>query len=130
VLKRVEELDLARQVFFLGRVSDEELQQLYVAARCHIHPAHYEGFGLPPLESMACGTPTIVSDVSSLPEVVGDAALLVDPNNPEEIAVALHRLLTDDTLHSELRTKGLQRAKCFTWELAAQQTLEVYEAVN
>jgi glycosyltransferase involved in cell wall biosynthesis len=75
---------------------------------------------------MACGTPTVVSNISSLPEVVGDAALLVDPNNPEEIAVAIHRLLTDDDLHAEVRAKGLQRARCFSWELAARHTMEVY----
>ena len=73
--------------------------------------AYYEGFGLPPLEAMACGTPTIVSNVSSLPEVVGDAALLVNPRDTEEIAVAMHRLLTDDELHAELREKGIQRAR-------------------
>jgi glycosyltransferase involved in cell wall biosynthesis len=122
-------LKLEPHVQFLGRVSDQDLHRLYVAARCHVHPAHYEGFGLPPLEAMACGTPTIVSNVSSLPEVVGDAALLIDPQNWEEIAVALHRLLTDDTLHAELREKGFKRAGCFNWELAARKTLEVYHHV-
>jgi glycosyltransferase involved in cell wall biosynthesis len=128
-LETARRLGLDRSVHFLGRVPDEDLRKLYVAARCHIHPAHYEGFGLPPLEAMACGTPTIVSNSSSLPEVVGDAALLVNPNDPEEIAVALHRLLTDDALHAELRTKGLQRAKCFSWESAARSTLEIYRKV-
>ncbi len=122
----VKQLKLEEHTFFLGRVNDEELQQLYVGARCHVHPAHYEGFGLPPLEAMACGTPTIVSNISSLPEVVGDAALLVNPADNEEIAVAMHRLLTDDLLHAELREKGLQRAACFSWETAAQSTLDVY----
>lgn len=125
----VNSLKLENATRFLGRVSDEELRRLYVGARCHVHPAHYEGFGLPPLEAMACGTPTIVSNSSSLPEVVGDAALLVDPNNPEEIAVAMHRLLIDDDLHGELRAKGLQRAQCFSWESAAHSTLEVYQMV-
>ena len=99
------------------------------AARCHIHPALYEGFGLPPLEAMACGTPTIVSNVSSLPEVVGDAALLVDPRDTEEMAVAMHRLLTDDDLHAELSEKGLQRAQSSVGSSAAQRTLEVYRKV-
>ncbi len=125
-LATIETLHLQKQTFLLGRVSDEDLHKLYVGARCHVHAAHYEGFGLPPLEAMACGTPTIVSNVSSLPEVVGDAALLVHPKNWEEIAVALHRLLTDDDLHAELRAKGLQRARCFSWEIAARKTLEVY----
>lgn len=125
-LETVRRLNLERHTFFLGRVGDEDLHKLYVAARCHVHPAHYEGFGLPPLEAMACGTPTVVSNTSSLPEVVADAALLVDPNDPEEIAVALQRLLTDDDLHAELREKGLRRAKCFSWESTASSTLEVY----
>ncbi|MFZ4659834.1 MAG: glycosyltransferase family 4 protein [Caldilineaceae bacterium] len=125
-LALVKKLKLQEHTFFLGRVSDEDLHQLYVGARCHVHPAHYEGFGLPPLEAMACGTPTIVSNTSSLPEVVGDASLLVNPADQEEIAVAMHRLLTDDALHAELCEKGLKRAKCFSWETAARSTLDVY----
>jgi glycosyltransferase involved in cell wall biosynthesis len=128
-LELVKTLNLETQVRFLGRVPDEDLHQLYVAARCHVHPAHYEGFGLPPLEAMACGTPTIVSNISSLPEVVGDAALLVNPLDFEEIAVAMHRLLTDDDLHAELSKKGLQRACVFSWERAAHRTLDVYRKV-
>lgn len=125
-LETVNRLNLQKSIFFLGRIPDEELRKLYVAAQCHVHPAHYEGFGLPPLEAMACGTPTVVSNCSSLPEVVGDAALLVDPKDPEEIAVAMHRLLIDRDLHAELRDKGLRRARCFSWETAARSTLEVY----
>ena len=128
-LETVRTLKLTDSVFFLGRVSDSDLHKLYVGARCHVHPAYYEGFGLPPLEAMACGTPTIVSNVSSLPEVVGDAALLVNPRDTEEIAVAMHRLLTDDDLHAELSEKGLQRAHTFSWEKAARRTLEVYRQV-
>lgn len=128
-LKVMDDLGLQKSVYFLGRVPDECLWKLYVAARCHVHVAHYEGFGLPPLEAMACGTPTIVSNVSSLPEVVGDAALLVNPNDWEEIAVAIHRLLTDNDLHAELRDKGLQRANCFSWTKAAKQTIQIYERV-
>ena len=125
----VAELGLEENTFFLGRVTDEELHNLYVGARCHIHPALYEGFGLPPLEAMACGTPTIVSNVSSLPEVVNDAALLVRPDDHEEIAVALHRLLTDADLHTELSRKGLQQAALFSWDKAALSTLNVYQQV-
>ena len=128
-LELVKSLKLEAQVRFLGRVPDEELHQLYVAARCHVHPAHYEGFGLPPLEAMACGTPTIVSNVSSLPEGVGDAALLVNPLDIEEIAVAMQRLLIDDDLHIELSEKGLQRAHTFSWDRAARRTLDVYRSV-
>ncbi len=129
VLDLIRKLKLERNVFPLGRVNDADLHKLYVGARCHVHPAHYEGFGLPPLEAMACGTPTIVSNISSLPEVVGDAALMVHPDNWEELAVAIHRLLTDDALHAELREKGLQRARCFSWEQTAERTLEVYRRV-
>ncbi len=128
-LEAVRTLKLTDSVFFLGRVSDSDLHKLYVGARCQVHPAYYEGFGLPPLEAMACGTPTIVSNVSSLPEVVGDAALLVNPRDTEEIAVAMHRLLTDDDLHAEMSEKGLQRAHTFSWEKAARRTLEVYRQV-
>ncbi len=125
----VDELGLQDKTVFLGRVTDPELLKLYVGAQCHVHPALYEGFGLPPLEAMACGTPTIVSNVSSLPEVVNDAALLVNPEDHEEIAVAIYRLLTNDDLHAELRRKGLQQAKYFSWDKAASATLDVYRKV-
>lgn len=128
-LALIDRLELRQHVHILGRVDDAWLPKLYVAARCHVHVALYEGFGLPPLEAMACGTPTIVSDVSSLPEVVGDAALLVNPRSSEEIAVALNRLLSDDALHAELREKGLRRAQIFSWKSAARCTLEVYKQV-
>jgi glycosyltransferase involved in cell wall biosynthesis len=129
VYRKVEQLDLGRSTFFLGRVPDEDLHKLYVGARCHAHPAYYEGFGLSPLEAMACGTPTIVSNTSSMPEVVGDAGLIIDPSDWEEIAVAMHRLLTEDELHQELSQKGLQRASVFSWSRAASETLDVYRMV-
>lgn len=128
-LAQIDRLKLNNHVHILGRVEDEWLPKLYCAARCHVHAALYEGFGLPPLEAMACGTPTIVSNVSSLPEVVGDAALLVNPRSSEEIAVAMQRLLCDDRLHAEMRDAGLRRAKIFSWTKAAKQTLEVYQQV-
>ncbi len=127
IFDTVEQLDLQSHVTFLGRVQNGDLVYLYNLARCLAHPAYYEGFGLTPLEAMACGTPVVVSNVSSLPEVVGDAALLIDPNNEEELAVALHRLLADDALHASLRDKGLARARTFTWERAAEETLAVYQ---
>lgn len=129
IFEIVEQLGLKESTFFVGRVTDEELRQLYVGARCHVHPALYEGFGLPPLEAMACGTPTVVSNTSSLPEVVGDAALTFDPNDWEEMAVAIRRLLIDDDLHAEMRHKGLQRAATFSWSRAAAETLELYQRV-
>ena len=128
IFEKVEQLDLQRHVTFLGRVQNGDLLYLYNLACCLAHPAHYEGFGLPPLEAMACGTPVVVSNVSSLPEVVGDAALLIDPNDDEALAVALHRILSDESLRDSLRTKGLARARTFSWERTAQETLAVYQA--
>jgi glycosyltransferase involved in cell wall biosynthesis len=126
VFEEVERLGLRPHVTFLGRVETEDLVYLYNAARCLAHPALYEGFGLTPLEAMASGAPVVASKVSSLPEVVGDAALLVDPQDEGELAVALHRLLSDDVLWAELRHKGLARAKTFSWQRAAEETLAVY----
>jgi glycosyltransferase involved in cell wall biosynthesis len=126
VFELVEKLDLKPYCRFLGRVNADDLRYLYSAARCLVHPAFYEGFGLTPLEAMACGAPVIVSNVSSLPEVVGDAALLVDPQNDDEITVAMWRLLTDPALAAELRSKGLLRAAAFSWKRAARQTMTVY----
>ncbi len=126
VYELVDKLDLRPHCHFLGRVSAPDLRYLYNAASCLVHPAFYEGFGLTPLEAMACGTPVVVSNVSSLPEVVGDAALLVDPLCDDEITVALWRVLSDSALAAELRTKGLQRAAVFSWQRAAQQTMAVY----
>ena len=89
----------------------------------------YEGFGLPPLEAMACGTPVVASDASSLPEVVGEAGIMVEPRDVRGLAEAMERVLIDKHLRAELRAKGLERAKQFTWERAAQETLEVYREV-
>lgn len=127
IFETVEQLKLQAHVTFLGRVQNGDLVYLYNLATCLAHPAHYEGFGLTPLEAMACGLPVVVSNVSSLPEVVGDAGLLVDPNNDEELAVALHRLLDDEALRASLRAKGLTRARTFSWKRAAEETLAVYQ---
>ena len=129
LFRQVADLGLQPYCHFLGRVEDSELLFLLNAARCLTLPTHYEGFGLPPLEAMACGTPVVVSNVASLPEVVGDAGLLVDPNAWEELAVALWRVLTDEELVRELRQKGQQRAALFSWERAARETLAVYRQV-
>lgn len=126
----IEKYKLRNRICFLGSVPTPELPYLYNAARVFALPSFYEGFGLPPLEAMASGTPVVVSNVSSLPEVVGDAGLLVDPNDVEAWAVALHRVLTDDALHAEMSAKGLVRAAHFSWERAARETLEVYRKVS
>jgi glycosyltransferase involved in cell wall biosynthesis len=91
-----------------------------------VFPSLYEGFGLPPLEAMACGTPVVTSNVSSLPEVTGDAALLVDPTDTNEIAHAMKRVLTDPALHADLRARGLARARQFSWERSARQIRDIY----
>lgn len=124
-----EELNLKERVLYLGRVSVQELLLLYNAAQLLVHPALYEGFGLPPLEAMACGTPAIVAQVSSLPEVVGDAALLVDHEDEDGWAVAIWRVLTDGSLRAELREKGLKRVRLFSWERAAGETLALYRSL-
>jgi len=122
----VDELKLDSRVHFVGRVPSEDLLYLYNAAELLAHPAFYEGFGLPPLEAMACGLPVIVSNVASLPEVVGDAGLLIDPHNVDELTIAMWRVLNDDQLRQEMREKGLRQAGCFSWERAARETLDIY----
>jgi glycosyltransferase involved in cell wall biosynthesis len=92
-------------------------------------PSFYEGFGFPPLEAMACGTPAVVSDRASLPEVVGDAGLLVNPDDPASIADALRRVLTDTALAGDLRRRGLERAGLFNWRETAGRVLSVYRRV-
>jgi len=129
VFQLVRELDLDNRVRFLGRVATEELLWLYNAARVLVAPSFYEGFGLTPLEAMACGTPVVVSDVSSLPEIVTDAGLTAPPDDPEAIAAAIWRLLNDTALWNSLAAKGLKRAACFSWDKAAQQTLALYHSV-
>ena len=122
---------LAQRVRFLGRVADADLPALYSAAAVFVYPSLYEGFGLPPLEALSCGAPVVCSDRSSLPEVVGDAALLVDPLDGRALAGALERLLEDDALRRDLRGRGLARAARFTWERTAAATLDVYrEAIR
>jgi glycosyltransferase involved in cell wall biosynthesis len=123
----VEQLKLDSRVHFVGRVSSEELLYLYNAAELLAHPAFYEGFGLPPLEAMACGLPVIASNVASLPEVVGDAGLLIDPHDADELTVAMWRVLNDGGLGQEMREKGLRQAARFSWERAARETMGIYQ---
>ncbi len=118
----------AHDVIVTGYVSEKTLPELYRAAKLFVYPSLFEGFGLPPLEAMACGTPVVTSSTSSLPEVVGDAALLVDPYDEEALAVAMVQALNDENLRLRLRNAGLVRARRFTWKDAAQKTLEVYRA--
>jgi glycosyltransferase involved in cell wall biosynthesis len=122
-------LQLESCVHFTGYLDDADLPALYSGARMFLFPSLYEGFGLPPLEAMACSTPVITSNVSSLPEVVGNAALLVDPFQVEEIAGAICRVLDDPVLADHLCTVGRQRAMGFTWERTAHETFQVYQTM-
>ncbi|MCD6291413.1 MAG: glycosyltransferase family 4 protein [Anaerolineae bacterium] len=126
IFARVHALDLADRVWFPGYIPAAELPGWYRAAEVFIYPSLYEGFGLPPLEAMACGTPVITSNTSSLPEVVGDAALTVDPHDTEAIAEALARLLEDAELRQQLSEAGLARARLFSWEKTARETVAAY----
>jgi glycosyltransferase involved in cell wall biosynthesis len=122
----IQELGLQGQVVVTGRISEEEKPLLYSAATAFIFPSLYEGFGLPVLEAMACGTPVITSNLSSLPEVAGDAALLVEPSSVEDMAQAMTRLMNDAALREELRGRGLRRVRQFDWEASAARTLDIY----
>lgn len=123
----VTDLHLEKKVRFLGRVSDLELITLYSMADVFAFPSFSEGFGIPPLEAMACGVPVITSNTSSLPEVVGDAALLIDPYDISALAHAITCLLENEPLREELRQKGYQRAQHYTWSAAAHKMLSVYQ---
>ncbi len=125
--KLVADLKLEKKVRFLGRVTELELITLYSMADVFAFPSFFEGFGIPPLEAMACGAPVITSQTSSLPEVVGDAALLVDPHDSDALASAMTRLLENETLREELRQKGYQRAAHYTWAMAARKMLAIYQ---
>ncbi len=116
----------ASDVILTGYVSDDDLPALYRTASAFVYPSLFEGFGLPPLEAMACGTPVITSNISSLPEVAGSAALLIDPLNEQELAAALQRILNDQPLRARLRAEGVRQAAKFTWRDAAEKTLQLY----
>jgi len=117
------------RVRFTGPLSDEELVWLYLHAKAFAFPSLYEGFGLPPLEAMTFGCPTIVSDAASLPEVVGDGAVLVRSKDVQGFAEAIHRILTDENFTDDLEDRGMQRAKEFSWEKTADATVDVYRSV-
>lgn len=127
--RRLRELGLEERVIFTGYIPDKDLPAVYSAADLFVFPSLYEGFGLPVLEAIACGTPVICSSTSSLPEVAGDAALLVDPRDVRALAGAMGRVLMDEHLTAELRARGIERARWFTWERAARETMEVYRSV-
>ncbi len=116
-------------VIFPGWVPDADLPAVYAGAAALAFPSEFEGFGLPVLEAMACGTPVVCSNTSSLPEVAGDAALLVDPLDTDAIAAALRRVLSEPGLSATLRTRGYAQAAKFSWDRTARETVGVYERV-
>jgi glycosyltransferase involved in cell wall biosynthesis len=126
---QVEHLGLRERVVFLDAASDDDLLALYNGAATLILPSHYEGFGLPVLEAMACGTPVVISDRGSLPEIAGSAALVVDPDDPDALAASIERILRDPDLAAQLRQKSLARAAEFTWERCARETLAAYHLI-
>ena len=126
-LRAAEEYGVKGEVIFTGYVPEADLPALYSGALCFAYPSYFEGFGLPPLEAMACGTPVVAADRTSLPEVVGDAGLLVNPFDADEIAGAIGRLIDDEHLRAALRVRGRERAARFDWRDTARRTLEVYQ---
>lgn len=127
VMNRVTRLKLTDRVILPGYVADGNLAALYSGASVYAFPSLYEGFGFPALEAMACGTPVVCANTSSLPELVGDAALTVPPTDAHALAEAIQRVLTDDTLRQTLIARGLERVKGFTWEAASRATLQVLQ---
>ncbi len=125
----VDKLEIAKDVIFLDYIDDNDLALLYNAASLLILPSLYEGFGLPVLEAMACGAPVVASNVSSIPEIINDAGILVDPYDTDSICDGMFRVLTDVKLQEELREKSLKRAKFFSWEETARLMLHEYEAL-
>jgi len=125
----IHDLELTQHVRFVDHPPEKDLVAFYNAADLFVFPSLYEGFGLPPLEAMACGTPVVCSSAASLPEVVGDAAITVDPYDVEALSQAMHRVLSDPDLRQDLRRRGLERAEGFTWERTARETVQVYTEV-
>jgi glycosyltransferase involved in cell wall biosynthesis len=122
MMRDLQNLSLAEHVIFIGFPGNEDLSGYYRGALAVVFPSLYEGFGLPAVEAMACGTPVLTSNVCSLPEIVGDAGILVDPQDIEAIADGIRRLVEDASLIDDLRQRGLERARQFTWEKTAAKT--------
>ncbi len=129
VYEEVKHLGLEQDIVFTGYVPDEDLALLYNAAQVFVYPSIYEGFGLPILEAMACGTPVVTSNTSSMPEIAGNAAILVDPYQVDEIQAAIQRILRDPDLSLSLSQEGLKRAEAFSWLGTARDTLRVYTSL-
>jgi glycosyltransferase involved in cell wall biosynthesis len=129
-LQKIKELGLDSEVIFVDPISDDLLSAYYTSAKVLVYPSLYEGFGLPVLEAMACDCPVIASNVSSLPEVAGDSALLINPYDVQDIYSSIKRLLTDDGLRDNLVKKGRSHCMSFSWQKTAGQTMNVYRQVE
>ncbi len=129
VVNLIGSLSVKDRVFLIGYVPAEDLPLVYNLASVFVYPTLYEGFGLPALEAMACGTPVVTTEISSLPEIVGKAGMLVPPNDEAALTHAIQAVLTDQTLHQRYSIEGPERASTFTWDRTGQQTLQVYRKV-
>jgi glycosyltransferase involved in cell wall biosynthesis len=129
VFARLEALGLKGRVHFPGYLEHDEMPLWYAAATAFVFPSLWEGFGIPPLEAMACGTPVVASNAASLPEVVGDAGIMVAPTDADALADALRRVLRDGALREELRARGFEQARRFSWRATAERTVRVYEQI-
>ncbi len=125
ILQAAQESKYSQDIIFTGFIEEADKPALYNLAQLFVYPSFFEGFGFPPLEAMACGLPTVVSHASSLPEVVGQGALMVDPYNIDELAWAMETALTDKDLREQLAKKGISRAKKFSWSKCARETLKI-----
>ena len=125
-----EKMKIKNNIIFTGYIPEEELKYFYKSAYVFVYPSLYEGFGLPPLQAMACGTPVITSNISSLPEVVGDAAIKINPENLDELVDSIRLIYNDEDYRDVLSQKGLERSKLFDLEIIAKKTLDIYKSVQ
>ncbi len=130
IFSLVEELHLGSKVIFTGFIDEKDKPYLICGAKIFIYPSIYEGFGIPVLEALACGVPTITSNISSLPEVAGNAAMLINPLNMEELYSSIKKLLNDDGIYTQLRHHSIEQARKFSWEKTAQETIGVYNSLK
>ena len=127
IMKLIDDLELNEEVYFINYVSEEDLPKWYNAADVLVYPCEYAGFGLPPLEAMACGTPVITSNTTSLPEVVGDAGIMINPHDIDLMSDMIYKVITDTEFKNKLVRKGIERSKFFNWEESARRTEEIYK---
>ena len=127
VFNTVKELNLSEEIIFTYYTPEEDMVGLYNGAKVFVYPSLYEGFGLPPLEAMACGVPVITSNVSSLPEVVGDAAIMVNPADINQLAESISRVINDEELRRKMIERGLERARMFSWGKTAKEIIECFK---